>query len=178
MSNQERLALREASATRRGSLLHAWMKMVAWHEDGPWPEDAWRELAQRDFPQEPDVDNLIAELKQSLDSPAIREGLSRPADGIDLWRERRFVVPSTEGIVSGTFDRVVLRGEAGKVTSVDLIDFKTDRLKDEKGIPIRADHYRAQMVTYRDALASMLGIPQSAIRVELWFMALGVRHAL
>ena len=56
--------------------------------------------------------------------------------------------------VSGIFDRVHVRREAGKVVAAEIFDYKTNRSSPEA----IAHEYASQMELYRQAAAKLLGI--------------------
>ncbi len=155
----ERLALVEQSATERGSLIHAWLSQWSWMDDDPPADADLLGIARRDFANEPNPEQTLAEVKRALEKPDIRDAFARPAGEVDLWRERRFIAQTTAGLVSGTFDRVVVIYSAGQAIAARLIDFKTDRLRDQRGIEPRARHYRDQLELYRLALSRCSASP-------------------
>jgi len=51
----------------------------------------------------------------------------------------------------------------------EIIDFKSDRVGDESSLQQAAKKYEPQMATYRQALAKLTGLAESAIRCSLVF---------
>jgi ATP-dependent helicase/nuclease subunit A len=80
----------------------------------------------------------------------------------EVWRERAFEAVVGGAWVSGIFDRVVLRREAGGgLRGVEIYDFKTDR-----GAPddlLRARHAE-QLGLYRTVAGLLTGLPEDRIR--------------
>jgi ATP-dependent exoDNAse (exonuclease V) beta subunit len=175
---RDRMALVEHSAAQRGSLIHAWLSHWSWLDENPPADADLLAIARNLFPSEPNPEGLLAEVKEGLEKPDIREAFLRPTGQVDLWRERRFIVQTPAGLISGTFDRVVVGYSSGKATFAKLIDFKTDRLRDVGGVEPRARHYRDQLELYRLALATMLDIAPSAINADLLFLSVGIRWRL
>jgi ATP-dependent exoDNAse (exonuclease V) beta subunit len=178
MGLRERLTRTERSAAERGSLIHAWLSRWSWIDETP-PDDAdLLAMARNEFSGQSNPEGLLAEVKATLEKPGIRDVFTRPAGQFDLWRERRFIVETNTGFISGTFDRVVVLRSGEQVEAARIFDFKTDRLHDEGGVEARARHYRQQLELYRFALATMLNLPTSAIDAELLFLSVGIRWKL
>ena len=118
-------------------------------------------------------------MKRALGSEEIAGALSRAGRDVELWRERSFEVVLKDAWVSGTFDRVeVERGEDGAVVRARILDYKTDSVKTDEEIAARAERYRSQITTYRNALSLILGIPVSSIDAALLFTRPGRMIAL
>jgi ATP-dependent exoDNAse (exonuclease V) beta subunit len=177
-STREKLSIHPSSTTRNGSLIHQWISQWSWLDE-PAPADAdLLNLAREQFPDITAPEELLHSFRQWLKNDSIQQGLTRPAGQTELWRERRFVVELDSQILSGTWDRVVIVRNGNSIDRVELIDFKTDLLREPVAASIRAEHYRPQMLTYARALAAMLDWPLSAIQMELWFLTLGLRFPL
>jgi ATP-dependent exoDNAse (exonuclease V) beta subunit len=97
-----------------------------------------------------------------LASAAARTVLGRPNGAVNLWRERAFDVVLDGSVVSGVFDRVVVRlSETGQAVSADIYDFKLA----SPGQGLNARH-AAQLLNYRQAAASLLGLPLEKVTAE------------
>ena len=104
------------------------------------------------------------EVRGCLEVPAIHSLLSRPSPEAELWREKRFEILLGHEWLSGTFDRVVI--EPRQAT---IIDFKTDKASSAEDFAARIEGYRPQLVTYREVIHRMTGLPLDAIRCALIF---------
>jgi ATP-dependent exoDNAse (exonuclease V) beta subunit len=51
----------------------------------------------------------------------------------------------------------------------EIIDFKSDKVGDDLSLEQAAEKYAPQMATYRQALAKLTGLVESAIRCSLVF---------
>jgi ATP-dependent exoDNAse (exonuclease V) beta subunit len=71
-------------------------------------------------------------------------------------------------MISGVFDRVHLFPDRA-----EIIDYKSDRAADEVALHQAAEKYTSQMTIYRQALAKLTGLAESAIRCSLLFTHLG-----
>ncbi|MES2596314.1 MAG: UvrD-helicase domain-containing protein [Verrucomicrobiota bacterium] len=106
----------------------------------------------------------LEEVRRCLESPAARGILSRPSPEAQCWREKRFEILLKGEWLSGTFDRVMV--EPGRAT---ILDFKTDKVESEEAFHERVEGYRPQLMTYREVLARMTGLPTSSIHCRLLF---------
>jgi ATP-dependent helicase/nuclease subunit A len=175
---QQSLTLRPTDSTRRGSLIHAWLSLWSWNDESPPLDAELLALARQRFPSVREPVAILTELKAWLDQPSIRSGFERPAGEIELWRERSFAIIVEKSLLSGTLDRVVLFKEGGQIVRAELIDFKTDQIHDARGVQVRADHYREQMLLYRKALSKMLRLAESDIHGAIWFLAIDERFSI
>ncbi|MCC7145497.1 MAG: UvrD-helicase domain-containing protein [Phycisphaeraceae bacterium] len=137
-------------------------------------------IARREAPQQTEAwhQELRAEFRRLLGNPALADALRGPPrdDGwdVELWRERSFAVRHGQRLLCGTFDRVVIRRQAGQVRSVDLLDFKTDFVQPGgANMPQLLARYQPQMEAYRQALSAMLGVEGKTIRARLLFVRAG-----
>jgi ATP-dependent exoDNAse (exonuclease V) beta subunit len=177
---RELLTLQTSRSRRRGTLMHAWLQQVQWLDEGE-PDDATllAQPAARAF-DESDMPALLREFRAMLRRPAVRQALVRPAcapgASLDLWRERPILVRLDQQLLQGVIDRAVIhRDSAGKAVGVDLLDFKTDRVRDDDDAQRLADHYRPQLRAYREALQTMLHLPREAVQVSLLMVEAGLR---
>ena len=97
---------------------------------------------------------------------------TRPAGAHLLWRERPFDAAQPDGIAQGVMDRVVVHlGPDGAPVRAEILDFKTDRITPDR-LDAQTAHHRPQMTLYRHSLARLLGIADTAVKVELLFTAI------
>ncbi|MDM8000262.1 MAG: UvrD-helicase domain-containing protein [Dehalococcoidia bacterium] len=112
--------------------------------------------------------------RQAVAADEIRAILTRPAESVALWREKRFEIVIDRRWVSGAFDRVaIVRNQKGKAVGATVFDFKTDEVTDEGALKALAAQYRSQMDIYRTALARMLGLQKAKVAVKLVFVCCG-----
>ena len=85
-----------------------------------------------------------------------------------VWREFRFSLMTdardlfpTEQIPAE--DKILLQGVVDCFFQEDntlvLVDYKTDRIRDEEALRVRSEHYRIQLETYANALERIFGLP-------------------
>lgn len=171
------LTLEDTLPRRSGTMLHAWFEKIVWL-DGPDSlpnERTLRETAHLVDPglEENSLTRLIAEFKSAVHRPSIADALCRPVDGAlelstKLWRERSFAVRVETELITGKFDRVVIRERAGIAQQADILDFKTDRTAGDR-LASLIEKYRPQMQTYRAALATILHLAPDKITATLLF---------
>ncbi len=82
----------------------------------------------------------------------------------EVWNERRFMVNvSGLGMISGAFDRVVIRRDNGVPAAAEIFDWKSDDLAS----PEQFLCYGEQLRIYRRALAQLLNLPENSIRANI-----------
>jgi ATP-dependent helicase/nuclease subunit A len=195
---EHELRLDTAAALSRGALIHAWLELVDWLEDGP-PSDAALEQAARPLLNPGlDVRSEIKRFRKALGQPAIKALLTRDAYGdpkqhgfsasacrllkppIDLRaeRERSFAVRDGSVLLGGSIDRLVSLSCGGKLIAAEIIDFKTDQVAGEAAIDERIAFYRPQLEAYRGACAKMLRLPLDRILCRIAFIEPGVQQVI
>lgn len=129
-----------------------------------------------EFAPPPGTDaEILAHYRKCAENPELVALLDEECD--ELWRERPFdvVVGNDEGtqwLVSGCFDRVQIHRTAGAVTRACVIDYKSNQT-DAAGVPKLVEHYREQLLSYRQALAKLLGITPGLIDCRIVFTCIG-----
>lgn len=124
-----------AAGMRFGTEVHEAFERVGWLDE--------------ETPRFPKTDGAAA-VRKILEQPRVSERLQRGGREIELHREQS-VEAVIDGVwLSGTIDRLHLhRDPAGKVTRVEVIDFKTDALDDLADL---ARRYGGQMDAYRQVM--------------------------
>ena len=110
------------------------------------------------------VPDAVDEVARCLADETVAKRLSKSEGDVQLWRERAFDVVVDNEMISGVFDRVHVYADRA-----EIIDFKSDRVGDESSLQQAAKKYEPQMATYRQALAKLTGLAESAIRCSLVF---------
>jgi ATP-dependent exoDNAse (exonuclease V) beta subunit len=130
------------------------------------------------------VDDCRSEFDALLQEPAIRRLLSRspylrdaealfPPGLIDtaceprVAAELRFDLPTDEGVVSGSIDRLVLFEKTGRPIAADILDFKSDAVRSDSGVEGLVERYRDQLVAYARAVSVMYSLPASHVATRL-----------
>ena len=160
---------------RFGTAIHALFEAVEWSDtaDAEAIAFAWREAARE---REVVVRDACEQFLFAMRAPAVIAALRRPeAAAVELWRERSFEIVMDDKWISGQFDRVVIeRDAAGGVTRATVIDFKSNRIPDDPAVlAAKTRTYGPQLRLYRRALARMLGVSESRIRLMLVFTRIG-----
>jgi len=175
------LQSRRGRGFTRGTLIHRWLQEVVWLEDFALG-DADLDALGRELERDPDARvEALAAFRAALAQPEPRALLTRaaakgPGDP-EVWRERDFAeVVEEHGeqvLWTGSFDRVVLWREEGRVVRAEVIDWKTDRIE-ASAVDDRTAFYAPQIESYRRALARMTGLEPSAVTARLAFLEAGV----
>jgi ATP-dependent exoDNAse (exonuclease V) beta subunit len=178
------LRLDQSGAMARGTLMHAWFQQIGWLDDGPPDEAVLREIAGRPEFRGLDSMALLADFRRTLTAPAVAQALCKAnyqqpdmtAPQLRLLRERPFALRDGDAILSGTFDRLVVRYEGAEPRAADVLDFKSDSIRDDDptAIQVRTEFYRPQLEAYRRAAAMLFGLDPSQVSARLIFTGPGV----
>ncbi|MCE9543960.1 MAG: UvrD-helicase domain-containing protein [Planctomycetia bacterium] len=196
-------ALRDdgAAARLRGNIFHGWFEQIEWLSPaaprGGGPDDeTLRRVAREVIDKKAagpvrgdlsrvEIDQMIAEFRESLKRPEIAAALSEEAcaqrlaaEGAMLVvrREQRIAAHDDERMLYGQIDRLVLAMDDGQAVAAEVLDFKTDSLSgaDPAAIAGRVDFYRPQLAAYRGAVARMYRLDPKQVRARLLFVDNGV----
>lgn len=119
-----------------GRNVHALLARIEWKES--------------DFSTEGFSPNVVEKVKKFLKTKP-SEFLQKPAELVEVWRERAFMVLVDGRPLSGVFDRVhIHRDTAGQVVKVEIFDYKTEDAEDVK------TRYKEQLAAYRTAASLLL----------------------
>ena len=173
------LNIGNTQALEKGTAVHALLSRIEWIEQLPEQESWVRSIPDREANREAchiAAQELFPRLRDSKDKLALifnpKIWLNRwQTDGVtrlEVWRERRFAVVVRNDLMNGSFDRVILGwNAAGKLVRAHILDFKTDRLSDEKEREERRLFYQPQLDAYAQALTRLTGLPAESIQTEL-----------
>jgi len=139
-----------------GTEVHALLERVAWVDESPPVLPA------------SEAGKAVAQL---LANPALNEVFARQGRAIALFREQPTTAILEGRILSGIIDRLhVHRDPAGAVTRVEVIDYKTDAVRDPADL---RERYAGQMAAYQtvlrriypnaDVRALLLSVPHAAL---------------
>jgi ATP-dependent helicase/nuclease subunit A len=188
-----------SQARHQGTLVHAWMQLVQWLDDGLPTEAALAEAAEKLAGEIGDVSaelkSMIAGWRRALSQSEIKEALTRgfyrqpsgyrDANLTQLWQpntihldvhnERSFAVRDGEQLLVGTIDRLVLIRSGSELIAADIVDYKTDQLSRDNPSMIdqRVEFYRPQLAAYRRAVAQLYRLDPSRIATRLVFLTVG-----
>lgn len=195
----ERLRLDSSASMARGTLIHAWLELIEWLDNGLPDESMLRRAAAALTDPRIELDGELASFRKMLDHPEIKRALLQStyfepaalglakniaaeiAAGIKnggiratLYREWPFAVRLDDAIVQGKIDRLLLyhRGDtvnADSVLAADILDFKTDAV-DSGAVAARVEFYRPQMEAYRRAVSTVFGLEPRRITARLLFV--------
>ncbi len=191
----------DSSGRRYGTIMHAWLALIEWLNDGRLPnEAALLDAAGRldDVVVSPNEQrSLIGAFRDMLAKPVLADLLKRdyyrsphhdflpPRFAKELrWEtltadvrcERRFALRRDDRLVTGSIDRLVLLRDNGRIVAADVLDFKTDAVTPERSgaFDERVDYYRPQLAEYRRAVSDMLRLEPERVAARLVFVRPGV----
>ncbi len=188
-----RFRLDKGSALSRGSCLHAWFEIIEWLEDGQPTSDQMRKVATELGMAPERTTELENEFIAMLARPITRAALTRtaycqvtgsgtesavhvasahPCSEWKVLREKRFAVRLGDELLAGSFDRLTLLFDDGRIVGADVLDFKTDRLTpgDSEALRQRTEFYRPQLEAYRRAAAELYGLDMEKVSARLLFV--------
>ena len=160
-----------AAERERGRLLHGLCEAIGWLDEGPPARgELERKLAElrpaAEGPSDP-----VGELLERLAAPDVRAALCRSAYGgeVALHRERPFAVRRAGAVVQGAFDRLVVCYDGDACAGAEVLDYKTDADDPDRAV----DRHRAQLESYRDAAAAILGIERDRVGARIVLLERG-----
>lgn len=165
-------------ALHRGSLVHEWLALTTWLDDGVPDSSVF--LHTPCAQANPSLAaQALPPFLNTLASPFLSSLLSRNryAASAEASVERPFAVRLEDdgepALVTGCFDRlVIVRDGQGRAIEAEIIDFKTDAVAPE-ALDSRVQFHQPQMCLYRRAAAAMLALPLDRIRATLAFLDAG-----
>ncbi|WP_437200809.1 UvrD-helicase domain-containing protein [Planctomicrobium sp. SH664] len=184
------LSTQSTDSLPRGILFHRWLEKIEFLEQSAPADDELRRLAAPMHLPADVIDRYLLAFRTEIQAPAIaalfthegcfaaapaslRAQLAAPGIQLSIKREWPFVTVHQGELVNGTVDRLVLAMHEGAVIAAEVIDFKTDQLEGSEAIDRRAELYRPQLESYRQAVSRMFKIPQTHVSARLAFLAAG-----
>ncbi|HRX79153.1 MAG TPA: 3'-5' exonuclease, partial [Pirellulaceae bacterium] len=198
VSMAELLQPRQSSSLARGTLIHAWFEQIQWIEDGMPDESSLRQVASQLRRDEATALNIEQELKsfhEMLGRSAIQDALSQAAYAapgklgfgksatdvlaeskprLVVENERTFALRNESQLLNGSIDRIVWIYAGKQLVAADILDFKTDLLKDDSAANEKREYYRPQLEAYRDAVCRMSGLAAEQVIARLVFVGHGL----
>ena len=101
-------------------------------------------------------------VEDSLKAEAIHKVFEN--DGAELYREQAFELIYQNKWMSGVVDRLHLYREAGEISRIEVIDFKTDVVKSSSDLVVR---YLEQMMSYQAAVAQVFEVGVSMVECRI-----------
>lgn len=195
------MRLDAAAALERGTVVHAWFEQIEWLDHGAPQDTRLLETAIQLGASPANADRWLAEFRDALSRPAVRDCLLRSrywqtaplasdreiaaelagqTPQLEVSRERRFAVRHGDAILSGSLDRLVSIFCGDKLVAAEVLDFKTDRVSADRPEQLAAaiDTYRPQLNAYRLAVSRITGLPLSRIFARLLFVEPGLLQTI
>ncbi|MBL7114392.1 MAG: UvrD-helicase domain-containing protein [Kiritimatiellae bacterium] len=165
--------------TAFGVAIHQLLERIEWVDD--IDVDAIIEAWQRGAVMTPEViRDVTAQFRHVVTIDDVRSLLTRPEGAVRLWREKGFELVTPDGLwMTGVFDRVLIHeGGAGSAESAVIIDYKSSMVESESQLERKVEVYRPQLVSYRQALSRILGLPEERIACKILFTRVGAVRTL
>lgn len=174
------LEARAPGALDRGTALHFWMEQIEWLDGFDATDADLLARARARGLDHPELKAWLAEFREALARPEIVALLTEPSDGLtrEVRNERDFALRLDDDgsgpcLLNGSMDRLVITRQAGQITALDIIDWKSDAAADAEVLQQRVAYYTPQLQSYRGAAASLFGVSGAVISCQLAFLAPG-----
>jgi ATP-dependent helicase/nuclease subunit A len=171
----DRMGLDQARSLDFGSAIHALFEQIRWMEDLPGDDVLAKAMAP--FAAGDDARQILNAFGAMCRRDAVVQVLSKPSDGSEpkVMNEYRFSVKLDGVILSGTFDRLELTMDQGKVVSARVMDYKTDAVdvSDGDALDQKVAYYKPQLAAYRKAVEASYGLGAQDIETGLLFVTPG-----
>ncbi|MBX3378348.1 MAG: UvrD-helicase domain-containing protein [Phycisphaeraceae bacterium] len=166
------------AAKDRGTAFHAMFELIEWVEEGmPTREVLLRAVTgaeASDVVRETWVEEFRAAVRGEVADTLSRARYADRGGALEVRREWDFAVRERDdALVAGTIDRLVLGMKGGGVAWAEIIDFKTDDVRDDAGVAASVEHYRPQIEAYRRAVERMFGLSAERVTACLVFTVPG-----
>ncbi len=160
VSGSRLFALEAGRAVNFGKSVHELLAQVEWADADETKRLAtvWREGGA-----------AAREALACLGAKQLAAMWAKPDGLAETWRERAFEIVLDETWVTGVFDRVVIRRDAGgRAQRAVVYDFKTDR-GSKTDLERATLSHRGQVMLYRRAVAVLTELPLAAVEAQLVF---------
>ena len=153
-----------AGGTAVGTMVHELMEKIIWIDPAEWNAG---EFCQKNLPDSPfaaAAEHIFC--RAMAPDSEIYAVLCAPEAGgeVEVWNERRFLVTLPNGKnYSGAFDRVVVYYQNAVPVKAEIFDWKSDDL----AAPEAFLSYSGQLQIYREVLAHILALPESAVTASI-----------
>ncbi|MCB0332175.1 MAG: hypothetical protein KDD55_01680, partial [Bdellovibrionales bacterium] len=168
-------------AALTGTVLHKLFERVTWIEDGvPSDEELFSSIASLSHDDEylrEQVGRFRGFLaEKEIASLFSREQYVAPDGRLMLYPEYSFVYREESHLVTGTIDRLVLWSDASGSRWAEIVDFKSDTLREENDLAEKVSFYQPQLEAYRQAVMHLYGLESSSVILKLAFVQHGTVH--
>jgi ATP-dependent exoDNAse (exonuclease V) beta subunit len=140
----------------RGTALHKCFESVQWLDEKPSRADLLK-LVERELVREKNdlkSQEIIDDFDKFCQNPAVKKLLSKSnySKEVEVELERRFVVRDIENgiLLHGSIDRLVIQKKNGKVTALEIYDYKSGSTDTSVYKPQLDAYKRAMQLLYRE----------------------------
>ena len=165
-----------------GSLIHLFFEQIEWLDQHVPDNDALMKVARQNDVDEEHVRQALLSFRRMIAQPEVSTLLSSAgyadqlqadsARRLEVRCEQPLVVSLGDKILSGAIDRLVVTlDKKGRPVAADVIDFKTDAIKDQLALLQRVEYYRPQLQAYAEGVQRMLRLSPEQVSARLLFLA-------
>ena len=169
-----------------GDLVHGLYEQVNWLDETPTLDP---NLIRTDLLQDV-LETAVLKVQSQLDSesnspffrsfytgeylslnPSIGRACTTVSEmSLQVKHESPILVRNNDTISTGYIDRLVLVFINNKVVAADIVDYKTDTIRDDDHLANRVEHYSPQLTRYMDAIKQMHRLPENHVTSRLVFV--------
>ncbi len=171
-----RMQLGSEGAFEHGTAIHALFQHITWLDDFTQDDEALEQIIRRELPRHGTawVKQRVRRFRELISQPTVRGVLSRPSDHASIAVHCEIPIARLVGQRTqwSIIDRLVVRHatDSDRPTALCIIDYKTDDVAPQHAAR-RADEYRQQMHTYREAAAELFRVDASIVTMQLLFVS-------
>lgn len=171
---------------QQGTLIHGWFEAIEWLEEEPPSDEQLQHIANglgipasepqlREFRQtllQPHVQRVLDRERYRAEAQAWLQSITDDRDlRFEVCNEQPILFASSQRVLRGYVDRLVLVWSGDRTIAADAIDFKTDEVDSADALQARGEFYAPQLAAYREAVAGMLRLDPGRVRARLLFTA-------
>jgi len=169
-----------------GDLVHELYEQVNWLDETPTLDP---NLIRTDLSQDV-LGTAVVKVQSQLDSesnspffrsfytaeylslnPSIGRACTTVSEmSLQVKHESAILMRNNDTISTGYIDRLVLVFVNNKVVAADIVDYKTDTIRDDDHLANRVEHYSPQLTRYMDAIQQMYRLPENHVTSRLVFV--------
>lgn len=171
----------DGSAAARGTLVHAWLEQIEWLDTSTSLSVDRQDMIAHRLDIAPSLVQSACDLLETfMGTDTARTVLSK-----QLYEETTgqrvhsvlcelpFTYKMEGSRVTGTVDRLVLFEVDGQIAGGEIIDWKTDWVRDDSHLAEKVNHYRPQLAAYAQAIAELFSLDVESLSTRLVFLACG-----
>ncbi len=175
----EYLRLFNSRGVKLGTAVHAALAQVHWLDLPAYDAASVENLFRKSLPESLQAPEVLSYLSGALERPALNSILRTTAylrDGVDrveVKNESTFALKQKELVFTGSIDRLVLSYQGEQLIAAEVLDYKTDTIKDISDLKKKSEDYSEQLAIYKEAVAKIHALKPEQVTAKLVFLGNG-----